>query len=142
VRIAHCSRRTAIAGRQARHFQIDRAGVGKFARQGNLVPAKARRAHVDGEEPVAGAPARDYPGRGFEFQRAAAGFGADQSGDAQRMPFAGARLRAVIVVDADRRIDRSVVAPRRIRAPSAVERLLPRARARFGRGNLALHSKT
>ena len=54
VRIAHVHHGRGAQEQRAGcgELQIDRAGVGHRGRQRNFVPAKARRAHIDGEQAI------------------------------------------------------------------------------------------
>ena len=86
-------------------LQFDPARVAEFLRQRDLVPGEARLAHIDGEE--AGRlrlPAIQQAGLGLEGKRVLAGFLEQQRGDAAHAVAAGAHLRAVVVVDADKGI--------------------------------------
>src|SRR5205823_6997770 len=102
----------------------------------NLVPGQARRAHVD--RPDRGRivrPAGEHPGLGLERKRALAALLGQEVGNAAHAVAAGARLRAVIVIDAHvgvgaaraRGMQRHQLVVRRSRGP--------RDGARFGRGD-------
>ena len=106
VRIAHADGRRRVQDRRAgwTDLELDGARVGEGFGERNLVPAKARLAHVDGEQAAVAAPARNEAGLRLEGERAAAGLFADQSGDAAHAVAAGAGFGAVIVVDADQKL--------------------------------------
>src|SRR5262245_24085717 len=132
VRVAHVhDRRRAQDRRTGRpELQIDRAGIGHRAGQWNLIPAKARRAHIDCEQPVRSAPARNRAGRGFKIQLHLAGLGADERGDAAHTVAASTGLRAVVIVNPDQGV---AAASPRIERHELVVRLLPGCRPRFAR---------
>src|SRR3954465_13088221 len=86
-------------------LQLDRAGIAKFLRQRNVLPAELWRAHVDGVEPGRGAaPAVQEAGPGLEGE---GGLVAvlesfaleDLLRHAAHAVAAGAGFRAVIVED-------------------------------------------
>src|SRR5580692_1013794 len=122
--------------------KLDSAGVGKFPRQRNLIPAESRPAHIDGELAASRAPAGNDSGGRFELQFSADAFAADQGRDAAHTVAASARFRAVIIVDTDRGRDRSVVAARGVERHQLIVGLLPRRRARLGGSDRALRSRT
>ena len=105
---------------------------GHVMQQRNLIPAKARPAHIDREQPAIRPPAGDEPGRGLEFQHRLAGFGTDQRRNAAHAIAASAGLRAVVVEDAYRGVGRAV---RRIERHELIVGLAARRRARLGRRN-------
>ena len=113
--------------------KFDRARVAEFLGERNLVPAETRRAHVDGEQPaVRPASKAMSPAAVSKLSASLPVSLADQRGDAAHAVAAGARLRAVIVVDADEGVG---AAARRIKRHELVVGLLPRRRARFGRAD-------
>ena len=88
------------------------------SRQRNFVPAETRRAHVDGEQPRPIASRQSSPAWVSKMSLALPVSFAEQSGDAAHAVAAGAGLRAVIVVDADRGIGAGA---RRIKRHQLVE---------------------
>src|SRR5262245_17111985 len=82
-------------------LQLDGARVAKFLCQRNLVPLEARRAHVDGELPVGTFPAIENARGRLEGKRVLAALPGHEIGNAAHPVSAGARLRAVIVIDAN-----------------------------------------
>ena len=136
VRIAHVhgGKRTQDRRVGRPELEVDRACIGHFPRQRNLVPAKARRAHVDREQLFAGAPASDQAGRSFEIKRRPARLGADERGHAAHAITASARLRPVIVVNPYGSV--TTAAPR-IKRQELVVGLLARGGARLIRRDRA-----
>src|SRR5580693_6944643 len=134
MRIAHADDRRRLQARHIRNLEIDRARIGHVVQQRNLIPAKARPAHVDREQPAIRPPTGNEPGRRLEFQHRLAGFGADQRRHAAHAVAASAGLRAVVVEDADGGVGSAI---RRIERHELVVRLALCRRARFGRRNRA-----
>ena len=68
VRIAHADDRRRVQDRCAARadLKLDRPRIGKFLGQRDFIPPQAGAAHVNGEPPVAGLPARNEPGGSFE----------------------------------------------------------------------------
>ena len=115
VRIAHVHDRRRMQHRLVDRpdLQLDRAGVAELLRQRNLVPGKARLPHVDGEFAVRHcAEQLSSPALVSKVSRSLPVSSRNQRGDATHAVAAGARFRAVIVVDADEGIGAG--GPRRI----------------------------
>jgi hypothetical protein len=113
-------------------LQFDRTGVAELFGEGNLVPGKTRRTHIDGEQPRRQRlPAIEHARIGFEGEFGLAGFIEQQRRHAAHTVAAGARVRSVIVENADARIGARDF--RRIERHQLVKRraLRRRGRARF-----------
>ncbi len=103
VRVAHVDdARRPIVGEAGRD-QRDLAFVVDGLRQRDLVPGQARPPHVDAVGPFVEPLAGDDAGRGLDREGARAADARQSVGDAARAVAAGARLAAVVVVDADER---------------------------------------
>src|SRR6185312_3873528 len=79
---------------------FDGARVAELLGQWDLVPGKARRAHVDGELRILRRPAIDHARACLEGKIVLAGRGAEQGSDAAHAVAAGAGFGTVVVVDA------------------------------------------
>ena len=118
-------------------LQLDAARVGEFLGQRDLVPGKARLAHVDGrDQRFRALPAVQQAAGRLEGERVLAGFAEHQVGDAAHAVAAGARGRAVAVVDAHIGVGarrcaagRAPSSGRRARRPAARRRAPPRRRS-------------
>ena len=128
-----------MQARHVRDVQIDGARIGHLAGERNLVPAEARPAHVDSKQAAIRPPARYQPGRRFERQPGMTGLGADQRRHAAHAVAASARLRPVVIENADRSVAAGI---RRIERHELVVGLLARGGAGLGRRDRGFHDQT
>src|SRR5215813_7562633 len=82
-------------------LQLDGARIAEFLRQRNLVPLETRRPHVDGEHAIGAFPATKNARSRFESERILAALLGYEIGNTAHSVSAGARFRAVIVINAD-----------------------------------------
>ena len=101
--VAHVGDRGRVQHRRVDRadLQLDHAGVAEFLGQRDLLPVKARHAHVDRDQPIGMFLGRENAGDGLEGEQLAAGLGRQRLHDAAHAVAAGLRHRAVGVDDLD-----------------------------------------
>src|SRR5512143_995635 len=83
-------------------LQFDGACIAEFLYQRNLIPLKAWRPHVHGEQTISTLPAVENAGGGFKSERILAALFRHQISDTAHTVATGAGFRTVIIVDADK----------------------------------------
>src|SRR5262249_39900119 len=103
MRIAHAHNRRRAQHRlvDGTNLQLNRAGVAELLGKWDLVPHEAWHTHIDREQPVGILPAIEYARRRFKGERILSALLCHQVCDTSHAVTAGARLRTIIIVDAN-----------------------------------------
>src|SRR5690606_38777298 len=106
VRIAHRGDRWRMQHRRVNRadLELDGAGVAKLLGERNVLPVKARLAHIDGDEAILVLDRVDDAGERLEGKNLLVGLGGQRRDDAAGAVAAGLRQRAVRIYDLDIKI--------------------------------------